>query len=159
MFGRGKNGGNPSAIHARQTAQLERSRRKNSSGIAQRHKRVGFPIVDQLNRPDNGGVLLSADRGGGLVFHGENLAGMDDPNAMVTKPARGQGGMDLIPAADQEQCRYARVSFQRAQSPLDHDTTAVVATHHIHRYAHNLVAGDEPTGQAPAVTVRTWRPL
>ena len=45
--------------------------------------------------------FFCAERGGGLVRHGQDLAGVDDAHAVVAKAALGQGGVDLASVADQ----------------------------------------------------------
>jgi hypothetical protein len=92
--------------------------------------------MDQFHGPYNGAVPLSANGGGGFVFHGEDLASMDDAHAVIAKTARGQGGMDFRLVADQKKRGDALLGLKRAQGAFDYDAAPMVATHDIHRNAH-----------------------
>ena len=81
------------------------------------------------------------------------------------KPRAGRAAWISASVADQVKGGDSRVGLQRPLGALDDDPAAVVATHDIHCDSHNRTErGEEPrpapgSGQAPAVTVRTWRPL
>ena len=61
---------------------------------------------------------------------------MNHANAMVTKPALGQGGMDFASIADQVKSADALVGLERPLRAFDDHPAAVVATHDIHCNSH-----------------------
>ena len=100
---RGNHRRDAAAVHAGNPAQLESRRGEDAAGVAEGNHRIRLALVDQFDRAGDGAILLLAERGGRLVGHGQHLAGVDDPHAMVAKAALGQGGVDLAPVADQVQ--------------------------------------------------------
>jgi hypothetical protein len=72
--------------------------------------------------------------------------------------------VDVGPVADQVEGRDSSVGLQRPFGAFNDDPAAVVATHDIHCDSHkgtdpDKLRGRPGIGQAPAVTVMTWRPL
>lgn len=91
---------------------------------------------------------------------------MDNLNARVAKAALGQCGVNCGLVSDQVKSGNSLISLKRAFGTFDYNAAAVVATHDIHCDSHTRdrmrkrpLFPRPRTGQAPAVTVMTWRPL
>ncbi len=69
---------------------LERGRRKNATGVAERNQRVGLAVADQFGGAADGAVAFFAERAGGFVVHLHDFAGVDDAHAMIAKTAQGR---------------------------------------------------------------------
>jgi hypothetical protein len=129
-------GGDAAAVHAGDTADLERGRREQAAGVAGRNQRVGLAFRDQLGGAGNGGILLLAQRGGRFVIHLDDFAGVDDPHAVVAEAAFGQGTMDFGLVADEEDRGDALVVLQGLLDAGDDNTTPMIAAHDIHCNSH-----------------------
>ena len=117
-------------------ADLERGRRKNAAGVAERNERVGLAFADQFGGAGDGGILFFAERAGGFVVHLHDFAGVDDAHAMVAKAAGRQGGVDFGLVADEVEGGDFLVGLQRPFGACDDDPATVVATHDIHCDSH-----------------------
>ena len=76
-------------FHAGDAAHVERGRRENAPGVAQRNQGVGLAFVNQFRRAPDGAVAFPTERGGGLVVHFHDFTGVDDSHAMVAKTTGG----------------------------------------------------------------------
>jgi hypothetical protein len=89
---------------------------------------------------------------------------MDHMYAVVAKSALWQSAVNLASVADQVEGSDPLFGLESPFDALDDHSTSVVATHDIHCNSHISTKRGETwaapgQGQAPAVTVRTWRPL
>ena len=135
-FRRGNDGGNAAAIHAGNAAQLERGRRENAAGVAERNNRISFSVIDQFDCAHNRAILFLRTATGRFVLHRQHLAGMDDAHAMITKAATRQSGVNFGGIADQEEGGDLLVGLESPVGAFDDDPATVVATHDIHCDSH-----------------------
>ena len=173
--------GDAAALDTGDAPDLERGRREQAAGVAERNHGVGFAFADQFRGAGDGAVAFFAERAGGFFVHLHDFAGVNDAHAMVAETALGQRGVDFVLVADEKEGGDVLVVFQRLFDAGNDDATAVVAPHDIHCNSHRMrkiislnrkrnravifspAQNPEPTSrkprQAPAVTLKTWRPL
>src|SRR5580765_71717 len=89
------------AIDSRQSVQFEGSGSKDAASIAWRNDGVSLAFVDELDGASNRRIFFLADSGGRLVVHGDNFTGVNDADAVITKAARRQGGVNFRFVADE----------------------------------------------------------
>lgn len=81
--GGGKDGGEGGAVDAGEGAEDHFGGGHGGTGVTGGDEAAGDALADKLEADTHGGVFFGADRGGGLVGHGDPLGGVNDADGEV----------------------------------------------------------------------------
>jgi hypothetical protein len=124
------------AIHTGNAPDLERRRRENAAGVAERNQRVGLASMNEFGRAGDGRIFFLAEGDDRFVIHFHHFAGVDHTHAMVAETAFRQRGVNGGLVADEIKPGNFLAGLERQLGARDHDPAAVVAAHDIHSDSH-----------------------
>ena len=135
----------------RQHVQADLGHRHQRAGVAGRDRAIGLALLDRLDRPPHrGGAPPRAQRLARLVGHlDRDLAVADCARARSFGNPASSGA--IAAWSPNSRKRDVRTALKRDRGGLDHDRRAVIAAHHVERYAdvlfHSVFC---PEGSRPA---------